>query len=234
MLKTELPKAGHWLFRWRSYAPLPLFAVALLLVVFHGPDEMPGRTAFELGCLALSLLGLAIRLRVLGTVSEKTSGRNTRSQVAEELNADGLYSLVRHPLYLGNFFIYLGVALFPGVWWLPVFFALLFWVYIERIMFAEEDFLEQQFGDAFRAWAAATPAFVPRFSRWQPSSRPYRLRQALRRDRSAILGVALVFALLVTAQRGTAATLIGPDLFWGALALAGVVLYAIGKLIRAE
>ncbi|MGB8874133.1 MAG: hypothetical protein WCC75_12145, partial [Desulfobaccales bacterium] len=39
-----------------------------------------------------------------------TSGRNTQGQVAETLNTTGIYSLVRNPLYLGNFLIWLGLS----------------------------------------------------------------------------------------------------------------------------
>ncbi|MGC9453013.1 MAG: methyltransferase family protein, partial [Oceanipulchritudo sp.] len=47
-----------------------------------------------------------------------TSGRNTKQQVAYSLNTTGFYSVVRNPLYLGNFFMYLGIALFTHHWWL--------------------------------------------------------------------------------------------------------------------
>ena len=62
------------------------------------------------------------------------------------LNTSGLYSVVRHPLYLGNYLMWLGVALFSRTWWAPVIVSLVFWLYYERIMFAEEEFLRRQFG----------------------------------------------------------------------------------------
>ena len=97
------------------------------------------------------------RLRAGGNVR-----RNTHGQKAEELNTTGVYSIVRHPLYVGNYLIGLGVTLVWLNWWVPVVYTLCFWVYYERIMVAEERFLEQKFGDSFRQWAASTPAFVPR------------------------------------------------------------------------
>ena len=44
------------------------------------------------------------------------------------------------------------------VWWLPVIYSLAFWIYYERIMFAEEAFLRQKFGETYRRWAATTPS----------------------------------------------------------------------------
>ena len=35
--------------------------------------------------------------------TKNTSGRNTHDQVADSLNTSGIYSIVRHPLYVGNF-----------------------------------------------------------------------------------------------------------------------------------
>ena len=100
-----------------------------------------------------------------------TSRRNTGRPQAETLNTTGLYSVVRHPLYLGNYLMWLGVALFPGAWWAPVIVSLVFWLYYERIMFAEEEFLRRQFGEHYTAWAAATPAFLPRLGRWRSPGR---------------------------------------------------------------
>jgi len=102
--------------------------------------------AWELFCLGVSLLGLYIRVMTIGYRPHGTSGRNTHGQVAETLNTEGMYSITRHPLYLGNYFNWLGLALFTHDWWLPVIVSLAFWLYYERIMFAEESFLEEKFG----------------------------------------------------------------------------------------
>lgn len=48
----------------------------------------------------LSLAGQIIRAIAIGTSNKNTSGRNTQEQVAEALNTKGIYSTVRHPLYL--------------------------------------------------------------------------------------------------------------------------------------
>jgi protein-S-isoprenylcysteine O-methyltransferase Ste14 len=70
----------------------------------------------------------------------------------------GAYSIARHPIYFGNFFIGLGFALYCASFWVVAVFVLLFWVYYERIMFAEEEFLRRTFGKAYESWAARTPA----------------------------------------------------------------------------
>ena len=51
-----------------------------------------------------------------------------------------MYSLVRHPLYLGNYFMWLGIMVYVGNVWFVVVCSLIYWLYYERIMFAEEAF----------------------------------------------------------------------------------------------
>jgi hypothetical protein len=63
-----------------------------------------------------------------------------------------------------------------------VIYTLVFWVYYERIMFAEEAFLRQKFGAEYLEWAANTPAFLPRFSQWRNPSLPFSWLNAMRRE----------------------------------------------------
>jgi len=106
------------LFRKRSYIPLLLYAVATLVVfldseaLFHPPDLL-----WSAICLVISLSGLVVRIMVTGTVPAGTSGRNTKGQLARTLNTRGIYSVVRHPLYLGNFLMWLGLILYVGHIW---------------------------------------------------------------------------------------------------------------------
>ena len=93
--------AGNRLFRWRSYLPLALVPLALLALREAGAPA-GGTQLWRLGCLGLSLVGFAIRCVTKGTVPKGTSGRNTKRLKAAALNTTGMYSVVRHPLYLGD------------------------------------------------------------------------------------------------------------------------------------
>jgi hypothetical protein len=107
-----------------------------------------------------------------------------------------MYSVVRNPLYLGNYLMFLGVALFPRAWWLPALMTLLFWLYYERIVFAEEAFLRQKFGQQFEEWSRRTPAFIPRASLWQRPSLSFSFKTVLKREYSGLMGLAVVFFCL--------------------------------------
>lgn len=90
----------------------------------------------------------------VGYTPKKTSGRNTKKgQVADYLNTKGMYSIVRNPLYLGNFFMGLGIFLFLCIWWVEFIYTLVFMLYYERIIFAEEQFLVKKFKQQYMEWA---------------------------------------------------------------------------------
>jgi protein-S-isoprenylcysteine O-methyltransferase Ste14 len=229
-LREEFEATGNWLFRRRGYLPLLLFP--LLLVAARGSSYPSGDhavdAAWEGVCLLLALIGLALRVGTVGFVPRDTSGRNSGAQQAGSLNTSGFYSIVRHPLYLGNYLMWLGVALFPRSWWAPVIVSLVFWLYYERIMFAEEEFLRRKFGPLYTSWAATTPAFVPRPTLWRHPGARFCLLTVLRREHSSLLALmASLTALEVTSDYADTGRLI-VDPVWGtALAVSLVLCLAV-------
>jgi len=195
-LQRHFENSGNWLFRWRSFLPFLLFLlfVPALPYIRRPLENEVYQNIWEIICFLVSFSGLMLRCAVVGYAPPRTSGRNTHAQVAESLNATGIYSVVRHPLYVGNFLIWLGIAMFSFVPWLVLSFCLIFWLYYERIMFAEEAFLRQKFGSDFEKWASTTPAFFPKFSNYRPASHPFSLKKALRKECSTFLGIGLAFA----------------------------------------
>ena len=216
-LREEFEATGNWLFRRRGYLPLLLFP--LLLAAARGstyPGGDHGRDlAWEGVCLFLALIGLALRIGTVGFVPRDTSGRNTGGQVAGSLNTSGLYSVVRHPLYLGNYLMWLGVALFPRSWWAPVIVSLVFWLYYERIMFAEEEFLRRKFGPLYTSWAAITPAFLPRLTLWRPPGVRFSLLTVLRREHSSLLALVASLTALEVASDYAYTGRLTVDPLWG-------------------
>lgn len=124
-LREEFENTGNWLFRWRSYLPLIVIGRFLLtLREYEYPDHSERLDhIWEVVCLIVSFFGLGIRIFTIGH-TPKGSGRNTKHQVAETLNTTGPYFVVRNPLYLGNFFAALGIALFAHLWWLTLIYLL--------------------------------------------------------------------------------------------------------------
>jgi protein-S-isoprenylcysteine O-methyltransferase Ste14 len=198
LLQEQFVHTGRWLFRWRSYLPLIFFA--LLLIQLRQFQYLGGTEAtdlvWEVVCLAVSLSGLGVRILAVGYAPRGTSGRNTRKQVAESLNTSGAYSVVRHPLYVGNFFMWFGVVLFEHNWWLALVFVLCFALYYERIMCAEEQFLKERFGETYLQWAQRTPAFFPKFRRWQRPRLAFSWQTVLRREYPGLFALITAFTVL--------------------------------------
>jgi protein-S-isoprenylcysteine O-methyltransferase Ste14 len=194
----ELERSGNWLFRGRSYFPLALYALmAVVIGMKWDPLFQEFDTATAIACIATSMLGLVIRALTIGYTPRGTSGRNTKAgQVAEVLNTKGMYSLVRHPLYLGNFFMWLGIMIYVGNVWFTVVCCLLYWLYYERIMFAEEAFLRVKFGQAYLDWSVDVPSFWPRNLKWVAPDVEFSLRNVLKREYNGFFAVFLSLAMV--------------------------------------
>lgn len=232
-LNEELVAQGNWLFRHRSWVPLIALGALLASLPFAPPPPAGfGRVVWEGFCVALSLSGLALRAAVVGCKARGTSGRNRRVQNAHHLNTSGLYSIVRHPLYLGNALMWAGVAIFPRVWVAAVFAGAFFWVFYERVMAAEEDFLRVRFGAEYERWADRTPAFVPAPARWRPPDLPFSFRAVLKAEYPGFLALAVVFTAMRTALDLLQAHRLIVRPYWLTFLGAGVLSYLVLRTLR--
>lgn len=196
-LQDRLCRQGDLLFRLRSFVPLVFLAVMLAAIGLQGPDNLPLSPAWIWACVAVGLAGQFIRADVVGHTPDGTSGRNTSVQVAKKLNTVGWYSVVRHPLYVGNCLMWLGLALLPGIWWLTALVMVGFCVFYERVMLCEERFIRGEFGTAFEEWASSTPAFLPRLSQWRPWALPFSWKNVVRREFSGFFAMVGLFVVLL-------------------------------------
>jgi protein-S-isoprenylcysteine O-methyltransferase Ste14 len=233
-LRNELEKSGFWLFRYRSFLPLaglPVFAFCMLSYSYLGRSPEINEW-WQVLCLLVSLVGLAVRIISVGHAPHRTSGRNTHEQVADSLSTTGMYSLVRHPLYLGNFLMFIGFVLFFHIWWLVLLASCIYALYYERIMLAEEEFLRKQFGDKFEAWAAATPAFIPRLRGWKSPALPFCWRTVLRREYSGLFLITTTFFILDAMASWSVARHIKPDWLWISIFAFGLMMYLALRTLK--
>jgi protein-S-isoprenylcysteine O-methyltransferase Ste14 len=203
-LREDLERQGSWLFRNRSY--LPLLGIPIILIALRNSEYLERAFGDSVEAfwgffsICISFLGLGIRCLVAGYAPRGTSGRNTKSQVAEMLNTTGMYSIVRNPLYLGNFVIVLGLTLFLQVLWLALVVWVGFWIYYERIILTEENFLRNKFGDTFLKWAEKTPTFFPNLKNWNKPSLPFSFKTVLRREFSTFFAIVASFTFFDIAE----------------------------------
>jgi protein-S-isoprenylcysteine O-methyltransferase Ste14 len=206
-LQEAFEKQGNWLFKRRSFLPLIIVVLGGGWYIFRLYFKEISVHAWWVDFLFLCVgfLGLGIRILTVGFTPKGTSGRNTGAgQIAEELNTAGVYSMVRHPLYLGNFFMWLAPVLILTDLWFTLFFCLFYWIYYEKIMYAEEQFLRKKFGEVYLEWATQTPAFFPKFSLYQKSDLQFSVKNVLKREYNGFFG--LVFTMSMFRMVGYAVT----------------------------
>lgn len=183
-------RIGGWLFRQRTLIPIPITVALLGLRV--------GETASSAGLLAVgvavTLAGEIVRVWAvhhIGVISR------TRSDRLGPLVASGPFALVRNPIYVGNIALWAGFAIVARlVWMAPVIVALLGAEY-HAIVRWEERLLESRLGDAYRAYAARVPRWLPTFT--TSSERlegTYSWRETLFSERGTLIAIAAGYLLL--------------------------------------
>lgn len=196
-LVHEFERSGNWLFKRRSWLPAAFIVIGIIVLYLTNRQAIIFNPTAELIFLGVSLIGEAIRIYTVGYAPKNTSGRNTAAgQIADELNTTGIYSLVRHPLYIGNFFMWLGPVLFVRTSVFIVFFVLIYWLYYERIMFAEEQFLRNKFGEAYDKYSEKIRSVIPRFSGYVRPALPFSFRSVLKREYNSFVNIFIIFVLL--------------------------------------
>ena len=202
-LIEEHIKTGNWLFKYRSYLPVSLFVLYYIgLIQVDASNELFQHDNWLIFCFFISLLGQILRIISVGKVPIGTSGRNTKIQKAESVNKTGIYSIVRHPLYLGNYFMWLGIFLLIPIVWLQIIFSLIYWIYYERIMIAEEEFLRNKFGSDYTSWATCIPAFIPSFKQFVKNPLPYKYKNIIRREYTSLSAMIILILLLIIFNNG--------------------------------
>jgi protein-S-isoprenylcysteine O-methyltransferase Ste14 len=196
-LVHEFESTGNWLFKRRSWLPVILVVAGILVMYLGNRQAILFDMRDELIFLGVSLLGQAIRILTVGFTPRNTSGRNTTTgQIADQLNVTGIYSIIRHPLYLGNFLMWLGPVLFLRSVTFTVIFSLIYWLYYERIMFAEEQFLRRKFGEIYDKWSEKVAAFIPYSFNFIPPSLPFSIKNVLKREYNSFVNIFVIFVLL--------------------------------------
>ena len=88
----------------------------------------------------------------------------------KSLAVKGLYSLTRNPMYIGRFFLLLGlVLLLDEIWIIPVFLMLYYFYMINRVK-REETVLHEIFREEYKSYCSMVNRFVPSFKQVQLKS----------------------------------------------------------------
>jgi protein-S-isoprenylcysteine O-methyltransferase Ste14 len=183
-------RLGAWVFRQRSWLPIPLAVAALVGGTTHGaPWAVPAG-------VAVAMAGEALRLwsvRQIGSISRTRS----LTRVGPFIRS-GPFRVMRNPLYVGNWLLWTGFTLASRAFWLlPVMWAVLA-VQDRVIVQWEENRLRERFGQRYEQYLREVPRWLPR--PWAPRDTepvtPHPWRAVVRGERSTLAAIALGAALL--------------------------------------
>lgn len=209
--KKDLKLAiGDACFRFRAISVVPV-----ILFIFFVFDPLPaGRFNPWLNLLGflIALAGAATRFVAVGYAKPFTSGRENFLK-AENLNTGGLYSIVRNPLYVGNFLVYNGVLIAYAN---PAALALFNAFFIPNyyfIILSEENYLEKQFGEVYNEYRRAVPKVLANFFRYRRNDHPFSWTRAIFKEKNTTCYWTFYFAvaMLIKQYRLTDGTI---EYFW--------------------
>lgn len=132
---------------------------------------------------AMVIGGLAVRLVALGSLVKK-----------RRLATTGVYSLCRHPLYLGSILIGMGFCMLFNDWHKYIAAAAYFVLFYPLAIVWEEVRLSMQFGEQHRTYRWQTPCLLP-LGRFQANR--CTLRRAIWRGGATNVIVAVILLALV-------------------------------------
>ena len=185
----RVAKIGAWLFRHRTWLPLPI--VAVLVIV-----PSPGASLIAvLAGAATVAIGETVRLwavRHIGVISR------TRSDRLGPLVRSGPFGLVRNPLYVGNLLLWIGFAISAGMlWFVPIILVVVGAEY-HAIVRWEEGHLEERLGESYRTYKAEVGRWLPR--KFQVTSLKSQVTfswgETLFSERGTLIAIVLAYLLL--------------------------------------
>ncbi len=151
-------KIGRFLYKYRSLTPIPLILALLILT-------KPLLLSLIIGFI-ISIMGELLRMSSVAYTGLTTRSKNVQTGM---LVTNGPYGVVRNPIYAGNFFLSLGIAVaahafFP--WFILIYIVVFALQYVFIIRY-EEVFLEEAFKDEYKDYKAHVPSFFPTFKRYR-------------------------------------------------------------------
>jgi protein-S-isoprenylcysteine O-methyltransferase Ste14 len=192
---SNLMRATRFEFERRFWIIFCIYAVGFWLAYFDhvsfitglrhllAPSIVQGSPEAENFKRAIIALGavlvfLTAALRTWGAAYLRTDVVHDSAQHSEALVADGPFRYTRNPLYLANVPMAAGIGVMASrLGWL--FLVVASWIFVYRLIFREEEALQQSQGESYRAYLKAVPRFWPALiSRVPSGGRPPQWGQA--------------------------------------------------------
>jgi protein-S-isoprenylcysteine O-methyltransferase Ste14 len=171
---------------WKKYAqktrvPFGTVFGIIFLLLLH-----PSTNSLQIGAV-IALAGMLLRLWAAGHIEK-----------GKVLTQSGPYAFTRNPLYLGSFFMALGIILAGQGYWLLLPFAIFFTLFYFPVMRAEEQELLQGYGERFVEYSRSVPLFIPGIRKTASVSSTFLWSRVFRnREHRTIAGLLLAETVLI-------------------------------------
>lgn len=193
MKSNGIVRFGDFVFKHRDTLPVPFILVAIIILIFTKPmfTTLHTRIILFIAGGAIVILGEAIRIWAVGY-----SGKTTRSKklIANRLVKEGPYSIIRNPLYVGNFLIAFGFSLTANAIVVIPIVILYFIIEYYPIVIREEYFLSETFGQEYEQYLKDVPRFFPKYFKVKGSNYD---ASALKGEMWTIIGIIFMFLVMV-------------------------------------
>lgn len=187
----SIKKIGNQFFKYRGQIPFVLILACIPILYLDKNHSnfvlLFGKPLVLFTTLLFIFLGHLIRAMVVGFRDVHTSGKNRHQQVAETLNTTGMYTLIRHPLYLGNLLIWIGLMFWLGSSWFMLIALVFFTLFYYPIISVENQFLQDKFGHEYTIWAEKTPILIPNKFNFTPPKNQFSYKMVWKNEYPGIV-----------------------------------------------
>ncbi len=182
--RSEIMNRSSGLMGWVNrvrYKELYRQTLGLLLIAACAWATEPGHQRVLIG-FGIAMAGQLFRVFAAGTIFKN-----------HKLATRGAYSMVRHPLYLGNILIVGGFALACGSLVMVLIIVSFFLIWYPAAIKYEDAKLARIFEDDWRNWSTGTNAVFPGRISWQAlTDTRWNARQSLLRNGELYITIYLV------------------------------------------
>jgi protein-S-isoprenylcysteine O-methyltransferase Ste14 len=182
---------GNFLFKYRSYTPIPL----AIYILFNSYPEIRN---ILIGFILITI-GESLRM---WAVSYAGGATRTTKVGAPSLCTSGPYSYTRNPLYIGNMVIYSGVVFFAGS--LNILFTLIItWIFFTiqyyLIINLEQNTLIDVFGKEYEKYINNVPKLFPRLSSWKNKDKytPMKFSKTIKTEKRTLQNIILLIFIIL-------------------------------------
>jgi len=165
---------GRLIFKYRGIIPVPFFLTIYFL-------SRPTFQSIIIG-FGILLFGEVIRFWAAGYIKKY----RTLNVDSPELITYGPYAYVRNPLYLGNFFIGLGISVMSNIMLGYILFFILYFFGYSIIIPLEEKFLKEKWKEEYAHYARYVGRIVPKLTPYK-KKRGFNFYAALKSEKSTFL-----------------------------------------------